>query len=91
MVVLEAMSHKLPVIVSSNQYCGFSEHLGADEAIILDNPKISKEISHGIKTLYDQVDFRKKIAENGLKKAKKINWDTTTSCTLKSYSKIYQN
>ncbi len=91
MVVLEAMSHKLPVIVSSKQYCGFSEHFSSDEAIILDNPKISKEISHGIETLYNQIDFRKKIAENGLKKAKKINWDTTTNCTLKSYSKICKN
>jgi len=91
MVVLEAMSHKLPVIVSSNQYCGFSEHLSTDEAIILDNPKISKDISRRIKTLCNQIDFRKKIAENGLKKAKKINWDTTTNRTLKSYSKIYKN
>jgi len=42
MVVLEAMSHKLPVIVSSSEYCGFSEHLSNKEAIILGNPRNSK-------------------------------------------------
>ena len=87
MVVLEAMSHKLPVIVSSSEYCGFSEHLSNEEAIILENPKNSKEISKNIKLLYSQLDFRKKIAENGLKKSKQINWETTTNKTLNAYAK----
>jgi len=91
MVVLEAMSHKLPVIVSSVNYCGFSEHLDNEEAIILNNPTDPQEISMSIQTLNNQLELRNKIAENGFKKAKKINWDTTTNFTLKSYSKIYQN
>ena len=49
MVVLEAMSHKLPIIVSSKQYCGFSEHLNNDNALIVSNPKDSNELSNHIK------------------------------------------
>jgi UDP-glucose:(heptosyl)LPS alpha-1,3-glucosyltransferase len=88
MVVLEAMSHKLPVIVSSSKYCGFSEHLSNEEAVILNNPKSSTEISIGIQTLTKQVELRNKISENGFKKSQAINWKNTTNKTLDAYQKI---
>ena len=88
MVVLEAMSHKLPVIVSSEQYCGFSEHLSNEEAIILENPQNSEEISKNIELLNNHLDLRQKIAKNGLEKSKKINWETTTNKTLETYERL---
>ena len=88
MVVLEAMSHKLPVIVSSAKYCGFSEHLDKDAAIILNDPTNSMEISQGIKALTDTKELRIKISENGFKKSQDINWENTTNKTLKAYKKI---
>ena len=89
MVVLEAMSHKLPVIiVSSVNYCGFSEHLNNEEAVILNNLKDSQEISIGIQTLTNQLELRNKISENGFKKSKTINWGNTTNKTLKAYKEI---
>ena len=88
MVVLEAMSHKLSVIVSSSEYCGFSEHLSNEEAIILNNPKNSKEISKNIQMLNQQVNLRNRIAENGLKKSKQINWEATTNKTLDAYGRV---
>jgi len=88
MVVLEAMSHKLPVIVSSSKYCGFSEHLSNEEVIILEDPKNSEEISKNIKLLSNQSDFRKKIAKNGLEKSRQINWKATTNATLDAYRKV---
>jgi UDP-glucose:(heptosyl)LPS alpha-1,3-glucosyltransferase len=88
MVVLESMSHKLPVIVSSSEYCGFSEHLSNEEAIILNNPKNSKEISKNIQMLNQQVNLRNRIAENGLKKSKQINWEATTNKTLDAYGRV---
>ena len=72
MVVLEAMSHRLPVIVSSAKYCGFSEHLDSYEAIILNNPTDSQEISMSIQTLTNQLELRNKISENGFKKSQAI-------------------
>lgn len=88
MVVLEAMSHKLPVIVSSAKHCGFSEHLNNDNALIVSNPKDSNELFNHIKTLYSQIELRDKIAENGFKKSQKINWENTTNKTLDTYEKI---
>ena len=88
MVVLEAMSHKLPVIVSSANYCGFSEHLDNEEAIILNNPIDSQEISMGIQKLNNQLELRNKISKNGFIKAQTINWVNTTNKTLNAYKKI---
>ena len=88
MVVLEAMSHKLPVIVSNAQYCGFSEHLNNEEAIILDNPQSSKELSKKIKMLNTQINLRNKISANGFRKSKQISWDNTTLETLKAYKQV---
>jgi len=88
MVVLEAMSHKLPVIVSSAEYCGLSEHLNGDNALIISNPKDSNELAKYIKTLYSQVELRDKIAENGLQKSQTISWENTTKNTLDTYEKI---
>jgi UDP-glucose:(heptosyl)LPS alpha-1,3-glucosyltransferase len=88
MVVLEAMSHKLPVIVSSAKYCGFSEHLDSNEAIILNNPTDSQEISISIQTLNNQLELRNKISESGFKKSQEISWKNTTNKTLNAYKKI---
>jgi len=77
MVALEAMSHKLPVIVSSKQYCGFSEHLSDEDAIILDDPIDPKEVSESIRILNNQVELRNKIAESGFKKSQLISWENT--------------
>ena len=88
MVVLEAMSHKLPVIVSNAQYCGFSEHLNNEEAIILNNPQSSKELSKKIKMLNTQINLRNKISANGFRKSKQISWDNTTLETLKAYKQV---
>ena len=88
MVVLEAMSHKLPVIVSNAQYCGFSEHLNNEEAIILNNPQSSKELLKKIKMLNTQINLRNKISANGFRKSKQISWDNTTLETLKAYKQV---
>ncbi|MBT6673302.1 MAG: glycosyltransferase family 4 protein [Lentimicrobiaceae bacterium] len=88
MVVLEAMSHKLPVIVSSAKYCGFSEHLSSEEAIILDNPRSSKEISKNIELLNNQPELHNKISENGSKKSKKISWNSALKVTIQAYKQI---
>ena len=90
MVVLEAMSHKLPVIVSSAKHCGFSEHLDNEEAIILNNPTDPQEISMSIQTLNNQLEFRNKISKNGFKKSKQISWNKTLTCTLNSYKGVYE-
>jgi len=90
MVVLEAMSHKLPVIVSSSKYCGFSEHLDSNKAIILNNPTDPQEISTSIQALNNQLELRNKILESGFKKSQTISWENTTKKTLTTYKKMHK-
>ena len=90
MVVLEAMSHKVPVIVSSDQYCGISEHLDSKNAIILNNPRDPIEISKAINLFIVNSDFKKKISIAGYKKAIETTWENTLKQTIKSINTIYQ-
>ena len=88
MTVLEAMLHKIPVIVSSSSYCGISEILSVKEVFLLNDPKDSIEISNYI--LF--IRSNPKIVEEKLEKAKKIaeelSWDKTCDKTLEAYKKI---
>ena len=88
MVPLEAMLHKLPVIISDSKYCGLSEYLNNEEAIILKNPKDIKELSTAILSVYGQPEKCKRIAENGFTKALKFKWDKTLNETLNAYQKM---
>jgi len=91
MVVLEAMSHKLPVIVSSKQYCGFSEHLGNHEALILDNPRNADEIADKISQLFAAPRLRTSLSIIGIEKSQGINWDNTLQQTLNAYQQLKPN
>jgi UDP-glucose:(heptosyl)LPS alpha-1,3-glucosyltransferase len=91
MAVLEAMSAKLPVIVSNKNYCGFSEHLNDDQALILDNPKDAIELSEKINLLFSDVSFREAIASNGFDKSQTISWENTLKMTLLAYNIISKN
>ena len=88
MAPLEAMSHHLPVIISSKKYCGFSEHLNNTSAIILNHPNDVEEISKNINLIANQPDLCQTIAKNGFCQSEKINWNTTLNQTLKAYKKI---
>ncbi len=87
MVVLEAMAYSLPVIVSNKNYCGFSEHLSTNEAILIDNPKDSAEIATHIKTLLNNPKHCLFLAKNGHKKTQSITWEKTLEQTLLAYGK----
>ena len=91
MVALEAMSYHLPVIVSNKNYCGFSEHLSESNALLLTDPRDSKEIAEKINLLYTDREFSSKIASNGFDKSQAINWDKTLRQTLNAYKRITSN
>lgn len=54
MVVLEAMAHGLPVIVSSSQYCGISGMLeNGGNALILDDPHDANALAGSLRRVLD--------------------------------------
>jgi UDP-glucose:(heptosyl)LPS alpha-1,3-glucosyltransferase len=88
MAPLEAMSFEVPVIISNMKYCGFSEQLSKNQAVILENPKDEIELAEKIYFLYENVEDRKKIAANGYELSKKISWTNAFHTTLKAYDLI---
>ncbi len=91
MVVLEAMAHAVPVIVSNAQYCGFSEHLTTQEALLIENPRDAKELATHINRLLVNPDLRQSLAANGKNKALTISWEDTLKQTLCAYYKVLES
>jgi len=88
MVAAEAMSNKLPVIISSKKYCGYSEVLDTDDAIIINDPLNKTEIAEAIDTLYNSDNLARKISLNGCKKVANYTWNQTAENTITAYKKL---
>lgn len=75
MVVLEAMAHSLPVVVSSAKYCGISgllEHEG--NALLLDDPCDSVALSDCLRRVLDDEALKTKLAHAARAFAEKFEW-----------------
>ncbi len=64
MVVLEAMAHGLPVVVSGPKYCGIAGLLaqGAN-ALLLDDPRDAPELARVLGDLLGQTALRETLSE----------------------------
>jgi glycosyltransferase involved in cell wall biosynthesis len=75
MVVLEAMSYGLPVVVSREKYCGIagllSNHLNA---LILDEPKNATALAQLLLSIVDNAELRGKLSGEALKFADGFAW-----------------
>jgi UDP-glucose:(heptosyl)LPS alpha-1,3-glucosyltransferase len=66
MVVLEAMAHGLPVVVSSERYCGISQLLvDGENALILQNPLNSHQLAAAIFSLIAKAALNVKLSHSG--------------------------
>lgn len=87
MVVLEAMSYGLPVIVSQQRYCGISQFLvDAEDALLLDDPQDSAALAQAIMLLQMNLALRQKLSSAGLRFAAQHSWRSVAS----AYAAIYQ-
>lgn len=67
MVVLEAMSYGLPVVVSSEKYCGIAGLLTDGlNALILDEPKNASALSQVLLSIVDNAELRGKLSAEAL-------------------------
>ncbi len=87
MVVVEAMAHALPVVVSCAAYCGVSaliEH--KNQALIVNNPRDAGDLAVAISRVLEGTDLRDGLIERALSFAKLHDWKKVAA----SYNAIYQ-
>ena len=75
MVVLEAMAHSLPVVVSDESYCGIASMLtdGVD-AVILPYPKDHGAIANALNAVLGKGSYRKALSEKAFEFASHHTW-----------------
>ncbi|SFC37688.1 UDP-glucose:(heptosyl)LPS alpha-1,3-glucosyltransferase [Polaromonas sp. OV174] len=75
MVVLEAMAHGLPVLVSGPKYCGISALLQPDtNAIILDDPRNASNLAQLLQALLGQPELQQRLARGAADFARHYQW-----------------
>jgi glycosyltransferase involved in cell wall biosynthesis len=76
MVVLEAMAHGLPVIVSSMKYCGISGLLeDGSSALVLDDPRDAKALASALgRVLLDDTDLGTRLGSAARELASRHEW-----------------
>ncbi len=89
MVVLEAMSYGLPVVVSSATYCGISAFLEHEKnALILDDPQDAAAIATAINRLLAQPQLCQALADNGVRFAAEHSWQAVVDAYVQIYSAV---
>lgn len=75
MVVLEAMAHGLPVIVSSSTYCGISGMLeNEDNALILDDPHDANALAISLRRVLSDEVLGDQLGHNARAFAARFEW-----------------
>lgn len=75
MVVLEAMSYGLPVVVSGPKYCGISGLLQHGmNALILDSPTDESQLQHALELVLTQPALRNQLSQGAKDFASSYQW-----------------
>lgn len=75
MVVLEAMAHRLPVVVSGARWCGISADLKhGEDALILNDPQDPIELAGVLRRVLDNPELRDAMAEKAYAFAARHGW-----------------
>jgi glycosyltransferase involved in cell wall biosynthesis len=86
MVVLEAMAHSLPVVVSGVQYCGISGLLTHEgNALVLDEPRDVVTLSDCLRRVLSDEALNSKLAHAARAFAEKFEWSGIASTQEKLY------
>jgi len=90
MVVLEAMAHGLPVVVSGPAYCGISQLLSdGHDALLLADPRDGAQVAAAIGRLLDGADaspLARALVANGQVFARRHSWKAAAAAYEALYS-----
>ena len=87
MVVLEAMAHGVPVVVSGPKHCGISQQLvDGLNAMLLDDPRDASVLAQRINTVLTQPELAAKLRQQGLAYARAHSWEHAAGV----YESIYE-
>lgn len=76
MVVLEALAHCLPVVVSAPEYCGIAADLtDGREALIVADPRDAGQVAAGIRRILDESTLAAALGMAGRAFAEGCGWD----------------
>ena len=88
MVVLEAMAHGLPVVVTDEKYCGISSLLTNDvNAVIISDPNNAQELANSILNIFDDAERYKRLANAARKFASNMSWSNIANQQERIYFK----
>jgi UDP-glucose:(heptosyl)LPS alpha-1,3-glucosyltransferase len=89
MVVLEAMSYGLPVVVSREKFCGIAGLLTNQlNALILDEPKNATALSQLLLSIVDNAELRTLLSDEAFKFTDDFAWATKAREQEQIYLKI---
>ncbi|MBK9440093.1 MAG: glycosyltransferase family 4 protein [Comamonadaceae bacterium] len=75
MVVLEAMAHGLPVLVSQQKYCGISGLLTHElHALLLEDPTQANALAAALQRLFNDADLRQRLSASATEFASHHLW-----------------
>jgi glycosyltransferase involved in cell wall biosynthesis len=92
MVVLEAMAHSLPVVVSSGAYCGVSSLLthGTD-ALILQHPQDAAALRLALLRILGDTALANALSQAGLALANQHSWQHAAQAYARVYHQLAQH
>jgi glycosyltransferase involved in cell wall biosynthesis len=91
MVVLEAMAHGVPVVVSSGAYCGISSLLTDEvDALILEQPQDVDVVRSAILRVLNDAVLAKKLSQAGKVFAHQHSWQLAAQAYDRLYAKLME-
>ena len=89
MVVLEAMAHGVPVVVSSAAYCGIAGLLTDEvDALVLSNPRDAGALAVAILRVLTDGVLAKKLSDNGMQFARRHLWSVQATRQEEIYQMV---
>ncbi len=89
MVVLEAMAHGLPVVVSSSRYCGISGFLRSGvTALILEDPRDAASLAASLLSALNDKSLKASMSQAARAFASEFAWDDIAARQEKIYQAV---